>query len=342
MRTQGKLTYRSRAGIFLGTSLAGILSAASCLAVLPFDVSTNGSGTVINGSWVGNGTVQPNQTAGNFNNNGVGLDVLVQNFSSGTFTINPGNLYPNPRISTNMGVSVSVSLTGGTGDFLLANSNNFDGGNTMYNSVGLTDLAGVTSITWTIEFTEPIAGRSDVVTGLDFRPIGAAIGLVAAGSGLTAGSFNVALSYDEVYSSATSDGLFISGLPGNAIPYASAGWDSPAAPGATSFVTNDGFTGTVSLGASDTDFLLVRGYDYNGSGNGYTAADSDLVYIKSLTWTITSDTGSFAAGTHFTVSMDGQQHANLEAVPEPSAGLLLGVACVGGLIWWRRGARRTA
>jgi len=83
---------------------------------------------------------------------------------------------------------------------------------------------------------------------------------------------------------------------------------------------------------------MVMGYDYNGSGNGYTAADADLVYVESLTFTIEAAAGkTFQANTIFTISMDGQQYANVNnAIPEPTAALLVGLTVVGGLIGWRR------
>ncbi len=135
-------------------------------AVLPFGLSTDGDGEFVNGSWSGDGTVVANQTPGNFNVDGVTVDTVVQDFTSGSLQIDAGSLYPQPRITSGQGVTVSVSFTGGTGDFLLANSNSFDGGNLMYNSFGLTDLDGVTAITLTLSYLQPIAARDDVTTGL--------------------------------------------------------------------------------------------------------------------------------------------------------------------------------
>ncbi len=167
--------------------------------------------------------------------------------------------------------------------------------------------------------------------------------MVTPGDGLSAASFNVSLAYGGVYSAPTANGTFTAGVPANAIPFASAKWDNETTPGTTTFVSNSGFTGIIDvLGLEDADFLLVRGYDYNGSGNGFTAADAPLVYAQSLTWTLSSDTGSFAAGTYFTVSMDGQQYSNLENVPEPSALMILGFVGILGAIYYSRRRWRAA
>lgn len=305
-------------------------------AVLPFDLSTNGSAIINNGSWVGNGTVQANLSAGNFDVDGLDIDTLVQDFSAGTFTINPGHIYPPDRISSTLGASLSVSLTGGTGDFEIANSNSLDGGNLMYDSVVLRDLAGVTAINMTLMFTNPIAGRTDNTTPLGSRPIGGAVGIISPSPTLTASEINVTMQFLGVYSSSVADGPFVAGVPVGAIPFYSAAWDTYDPE--QNLFTSDGFSGLITtLGQDDTDLLLVRGYDFNGSGNGYTAADAPLVYITGMTWTITPDAGNtFAADTAFTVSMDGQQHGNLNVVPEPSTVLFAGLASLGVVFGRRR------
>jgi len=324
----------STLGIVIGLSLAASLPAS---AVLPFTMSTNGSGVISGGSWSGNGTIQPNVSPGTFPP--LDVDVLVQDFTSGTLAINAANLFPDTRINPATGVTHSVVLTGGTGDLRLANSNAFDDGASKYNAVGLQGFLGVTKIVWTMTYTLPIAGRNDDPTSLSSRPIGGALGLVQAGSGLGLTDFNVTLQLGGVSSTPTSNGTFTPGVPANSIPFATAGWDSRPA-GATNFVSADGFTGLIDLASasSGVNFLMVMGYDYNGSGNGYTAADADLVYVESLTFTIEAAAGkTFQAIKIFTISMDGQQYANVNnAIPEPTAALLVGLTFVGGLIGWRR------
>jgi hypothetical protein len=185
-----------------------------------------------------------------------------------------------------------------------------------------------------------MAGRNDATTEKQSRPLGGALGLVATGSGLALTDFRVQLQLGGVSSASSSNGTFTPGVPVNAIPWASDGWDSPAAAGATSFVSNDGFTGLINLTsvASGVNFLMVKGYDVNGSGNGYQPADADLVYATTLTFTVEAAAGkTFQSGTIFTISMDGQQYANVNnAIPEPTAGVLLGLAAIGGLLGWRR------
>ncbi len=343
--------------IFVRSLLVGacvvVGGVANSWAVLPFVVSNTTTGVLdpVHATWTGNGTVQNNLFPGNWTSTAsTNKDVLANNFSTGTLSIKPGSLYPNPRISTNQGVSVSTSLTGGTGDLVMVNSTNFDDSATKYNSIALTDLQGVTSISLTISFVQPIAARSDFTTlNLDSFPVGAALGLVSTGSGLALTDFNVAMSYGQVYSDANDDGVFIGGVPSTARPLISGGWVGTSTtpvygtPGATSF-NSSGFTGLINvLGAGDTDFLMVRGWDTSNNGTFSPATEADLVYVSSLTWTITPDAGkTFAAGTEFTISMDGQQHANLNAVPEPSAWILMGATGVTCLILRRRGARRAA
>ncbi len=327
------------------TSVFLFFASCSSWAVLPFILSTDSSGNLSSGnSWVGSGIVQANVIPQPFSGTGgVGLQnpILVSGFSAGTLTVGAGNLLPSNRVSATTGVTHNVTLTGGTGNLHVANSANFDGGNSLFNSVGLSEFStGVTKIVWTIEYTLPLAGRNDTTTGLDNRPIGGALGLVNAGSGLAANQYSVKMALGGVSSAPTSNGTFTPGVPSNARPFASAGWagTSISNAGATTFATDAGFDGTVPLGNSSTNFLLIRGYDVNGSGNGYTTADSDLVYVKSVTFEISlTGGGSFASNTAFTISMDGQQYANVNnAIPEPTAGVLVGLAVIGGLIGWRK------
>ncbi len=341
----------TRSSHFCASITVLVILAATCpsWAVLPFVLSTNSSGNLSAGNtWVGSGTIQSNVIPTSFTANGLQNPVLISGFSSGNLTIVTGNLFPaatpppGGRFYNTTGVSHRLALTGGgTANLHVANSASFDGGDLLFNSVGLSGFSGnVTKIVWTIDYTLPIAGRNDTTTGLDNRPMGAALGLVNAGSGLTPSQYAVTMTLGGVSSDADSNGTFTPGVPANARPFASAGWagTSISQAGATTFSTDAGFDGTVPLGNSSTNFLLIRGYDVNGSGNNYTVADSNLVYVKSVTFEITRiGGGAFAANTAFTISMDGQQYTNVNnAIPEPSAGVLLGLATIGALLGWRR------
>jgi hypothetical protein len=343
------LTYIGRLGrlaIMVALSLPGL-----GYAVLPFNVTTNADRTINNGSWTGNGTIQANLNPGTFSVNGLKKDVLIDDFSLGTFSINPGALRPQPRVLSDVGVSISVEIVGGTADFILVNSTQYDDGDRMYNSVGLTNFQGaVTEIIWTVGYTIPIAARSDAIdvdgngNNVINRPLGAGIGLVTAGSGLSINSFNVALDFGGVYSTPTASGQFSGGIPTGALAQASPGWDNNR-PGTTSFVSADGFTGTVVLGQSSPHFLMVRGYDYAGQDGYNKDADSPLTYINYLTYRITTDPGlTFSANTEFTMSLDGQQFSNVgnvpvDPIPEPSSLVLAGVAFMTAVLRRRRPRR---
>ena len=327
-----------------GALAAAFLMSASfsSWAVLPFVLSTNSSSVLSTGNtWTGSGTLQPNVIPISFSSNGLRNLVLVSGFSSGSLTIGPDNLLPKPRIAAATGVRQTVTLTGGTADLYVANSGSFDGGDELFNSVGISGFsAGVTKIIWTLDFTLPIAGRDDNALGLNNRPMGGALGLVVAGTGLAPSQYSVKMTLGGVSSAPTTNGTFTPGVPANARPLVSAGWagTSITQAGATTFTTDAGFDGIIPLGNSSPDFLLIRGYDYDGSGNNYLPADAPLVYAASLTFEISLTSGlSFAADTAFTMSMDGQQFSNVNnAIPEPTAGVLVGLAVLGGLIGWRR------
>ncbi|TLD69464.1 hypothetical protein FEM03_17635 [Phragmitibacter flavus] len=341
MRTEDILPRRKVVSIAVVTSVF-LINALQSFAVLPFDISTNNSGQISGASWSGNGTVQANLDAGNFLTGGINKDVLVQDFSAGTFTIDAGSIYPTNRVSSDFGATISFALTGGTADLQVVNSINYDGGNEMYNSFGLTGFAGnVTQISMTMSYTQPIASRRDIATTvLNGLPIGGALGLVSAGSGLSPNDFNVSMAFGGVHPAPTASGQFVVGLPANANPLASLGWANRNEAGATTFLSN-GFTGLIqTLGQTSEHFLLVRGYDYSGGNNFVTATDADLLYIYSMTWNISLDGGAaFAAGTEFTVSMDGQQHANFSnvpPVPEPSSAFFVGAAGILLIVGRRR------
>ena len=317
-----------------------LVSSTLSHAVLPFNLTTDGSSVFTNGGWSGDGAVQTNISPGTYTGTII-EGMLVQNFSSGALTINNFGgdpVLPNNRLKDlNQGVVHTITLIGGTADLRLANSNAFDGGASLWNSTGLTDFQGVTSIVFTSIFETPLAGRTELIGDLANGGMGAGLSLINIGAGQALSSFTVGLSYGGVFSSAAGNASgpydpslpgFTSGVPSNAIPQKSAGFNTPA-PGSTVF-TSDAFTGT-------NQFLLVKGYDYDGSGDGYTAADSDNVYITSMTWTIRKDDNSvFSPDTLFVVSMDGQQHGT-SFVPEPSS-VILGLSGVALFAFRRRRA----
>lgn len=240
-----------------------------------------------------------------------------------------GNLFTSNRLLTNpISATHTISLTGGTADLRLHNSNNYDAGGSLFNSVGLTDFQSVTAISWTIRFSEPIAGRDTDLASLTTRLMGAGLALITAGTGQTTSSFTVGMNYSDIFSTPTSAGDFSAGVPTGAAPRQSGGFNTSTT-GATGF-TSDAFTGL-------DQFLLVRGYDYDGTG-GFTAADAPLVYISEMTWTIRRDDNqALASDTLFTMSMDGQQYSNvIDVIPEPSSVLLITGSILGACLIRRR------
>ncbi len=310
-------------------TLAGVLFLSSVIpsyAVFPFALSTDGSGAFTNGGWSGSGAVQPNINPGTYAGTTISR-IMVENFSAGTLTVNQlgGNLFdlPNPRLKdVPFGVSHTITLTGGTADLRMANSNAFDNGASQWNSTGLTDFQGVTAITFKTIFESPIATRAAQDLGTARFGLGAGLALITAGTGQNLSSFTVGLTYDGIFSDSTppAAGLpfdralpgYTAGVPGTAAINAQAGFGSPA-PGSTSF-TSTAFTGL-------DQFLLVRAYDNDGT-SGFQSSDGPTVYITEMTWTITKDDNSaFSPNTLFVVSMDGQQYGTT-LIPEPSAALL--------------------
>lgn len=307
-----------------------VFSVAPVWAVIPFAWVTNGSGVVTDGSWTGDGTIQ-----NNLNPASTTAQIAVQDFSLGTIGIDSiggnasGNIYSAGRILTNpITATQSISLTGGTADLRLHNSNSFDGGGALFNSVGLTDFQGVTEISWTLKFSEPIAGRNETLADLTTRPMGAGLALITAGTGQSLSSFTVDMEFGQIYHEDTLNDVFLTGVPTAAVPRQATGFGTAVA-GATSF--------TSSAFSALNQFLLVRGYDYDGVG-GYTAADAELVYMTEMTWTIRRDDGlAFASNTLFTMSMDGQQYANVtEVIPEPTSLMLMAGSVLGGCLFRRR------
>lgn len=320
----------------LSLGLLGLVSFATpAFAVFPFPLESNANSVIQFGSWVGDsvtpGTIQPNVTPGTTGQPSADAKILVENFGgTGVLTINNmgGDVFTSGRLLTNPVSAIhTFTLTGGTADLRLHNSNSFDGGTNLHNSVGLTGFSGVTAITWTIRFSEPIAGRNDSagIGSLTTRPMGAGLALITAGTGQTVSSFTVGLNYTEIFQD--NNGVVTPGVPSGATPRQNSGFGTAVA-GATSFTSN-AFNGL-------DEFLLVRGYDVNG--NGWEATDADNVYMQEMTWTIRrDDNAAFAANTLFTMSMDGQQYAsNIDIIPEPASVMFLVASCVGGCLLRRR------
>lgn len=134
----------------------------------------------------------------------------------------------------------------------------------------------------------------------------------------------------------------MAGLPGAALPYASAQWTNEHIAGTSSF-TATGFSGEVTPPGSPSEhFLLVRGYNIDGIGNFNPATDTDNVYITELEVVIKADPGkTFAADTEFVFSMDGQSYANAQLVPEPSA-VVMTLGGLAAMVTFFRRTRRTA
>ena len=316
----------------------------SAMAVLPIHVVTDSGGNIIGGSYSGSGTVQPDATPGTFSTDGVVAKTLVAGSTGGAFTINPGALAntpgTDPRFETNenLGATITYSiLGGGSADFTLTNSTTNDGSDTLFNSFGLTNFSGnVTGVSVTVAYNQYVGGRDRTETVN--RPMLAALGMVNAGTGSAGGNYTVGMNFNDVYSSI--DGTnFLAGLAANpsGAPLVSNGV-TVASAGSTSFGAPDGFTGTIGVGSGNPHFILLRGYDMDGSGLYTPGTDDRRVYAKEVEFTIGVDGAStaFVSDTQFTFSMDGANYSNVVNVPEPSA-LLLG--SLGVLALLRRSRR---
>lgn len=302
-----------------------ITTLSSQAVVAYLGLETDGSQNILGGSWSGNGTIQSNLTPGTSSFDGSTITpgnsgVLVDNFTgSGTLSINsfasgdPGT----ERFEADTTANVTVSIAGGSADLFLANSAPWDGGADSFNSIQLHDLAGVTSVSFTVQFDRLIAGRVWEPTNLGAAPTIAGLNLLAPGTGLATTNFNLSAAYNGVVSSA--DGInFVPGAAGYN-PTLSPNYDAASA-GDTTFTSSD-----------LTGWHILRGYDVDGSG-AYDATDADKVYIDSVTFTVTPiGAASFAPDTELAISLDGERHANADnAIPEPSVSLL-GLAALAGL-----------
>lgn len=137
-------------------------------AVIPFPLETDTSGNLLGGvTWTGDGTINADINPGLLTTDtGTNPQILINGLNFGSLSLpsigiepgnpTPGTVYPNVftagRFLINpTGATHSVSLNaGGTASLRLDNSARWDGGERLFNSIGLTNLEGVNSITWTI------------------------------------------------------------------------------------------------------------------------------------------------------------------------------------------------
>ncbi|MEM9080089.1 MAG: PEP-CTERM sorting domain-containing protein [Verrucomicrobiota bacterium] len=304
------------------------LSGGWCEAVFTFDVSTSSGAnpTITGGSWTGDGAVQPDVAVGPIFDG----DVLVDDFTSGTFRIDGSALGTNGRITTGSGVSHTITFTGGTGDLVVINSNGNDGGSLLFNNMTILDLMGVTSISIVTKYDDPIAGRNIIPTSKGGLPMGMSLGLNNAGTGLGLDSFQVTYSLGNLVTS--TDGTNFNLGASGAMPFSN-GWDSVVG-GQSTFTASD-FPGLSMDGDRGDLQLWVRSYDLDGE-DGPTSGDAELAYANTFTFTITPDSGTFAADTVFLLSMDGQQYGNVGLVPEPSVVALVSILGAGFVLRRRR------
>ncbi|MBT8037113.1 MAG: PEP-CTERM sorting domain-containing protein [Verrucomicrobiae bacterium] len=320
-----KLRFSIIAGLTIATT-------QSTWAVFPFLVETNGSNNFVSGygAYTGGGTVQSNVVAGSFSAGGLNNSLLVEGVDNGILSFDTA--VSGTRVDSDLSATIGINFTGATGDLYVANSANYDGGDDKFNSVGLSGLAGVTSLSVTFTYNQYVAGRDSDPGGLNNRPMLSGLGLVNTGTGLALSNFDIAMSLGGSHY-ATDGTNFTAGGPG-VTSHSSAAWDTITGGGI--HYAADAFAGTVSLGASSTNFLMVKGFDFDGGG--YGAADAQKFYADTQTWTITPGGGAttFAEDTQFTFSLDGKQYANLSNVPEPSGSMLLAVTGLAALGYRRR------
>lgn len=319
----------------LSSSLSLLALVTPAMAVFPFPLESDANRNILFGSWSGNGTIQPNVTPGTANDS-TAAQILVEDFSgTGALTINnmgagvlPGG--SNARLLSNTSAIHTITLTGGTADLRLANSNGNDGGINLHNSVGLTGFSGVTSVSYKINFSQPIANRNGGPTDTARFPLGAGLAVINAGTRIgpdpTFADYNTTLTYNEISYSPTPSvpGSFTQAPIG--IPLVQAGFNAPSS-GATTFTSN-GFTGL-------DQFLLVRGYDTDG--DSAILDNVNETYISELTFTFQLDNGSaFPADALFVVSMDGQQYSGFQnAIPEPTS-IVMSLVALSGVCLMRR------
>lgn len=322
--------------------------------VIPFPLETNTGGELLGGvTWDGDGVINPSINPGEIpsnQNTWSNPQILISDFNFGalhlpSIGIEPGNpttTFPNVfdagRFLINpTGVTHSVSLnSGGTASMRLDNSARWDGGERLFNSIGLTNLSGVNEITWTITYTVPIATRNDDVrNSSDAGPLGAGLALIDAG-GSALDNFRVTMQYGGVFSSAP-----INGINGPYEPGVQANFEAITENG-LEVDSNDPTLFTAEEFEAIDLFLIMKGWSTNGTVDDFAPAganEAPLHYVTSQTWTITlADGGDFGEDTIFVFSMDGAQY-HLNAVPEPATAAFLAALAVAGFVVYRRRRR---
>ena len=295
------------------------LSAVPAQAVFSFGGLQVSNGILEGATWTGDGVLPSgNLLPGTSTDSSPGNSgTLFDNFS-GSGTLTPTNLITGNRLEAGASASVQFTLNGAgaTGDLVVNNNSRFDGGANSFNSLGLTDLTGVTSIDVTVTYSQFVGGRDFPAFATEFNktPMIAATRLVTPGTGFTASDFTVTGTLDEVFTSA--DGTnFVAGSAGITPTVTVPPFTAPSA-GAVSATANSFDPGNAAT------WLMFKGFDVDGDG-AFDADDADNAYARSVTYTITPTAQStFADDTLIVFSLDGQSYGNLSNVPEPSAALL--------------------
>lgn len=298
-------------------SFSGPLQAAFRL-----DFDTDSSGTPTTGSYSGSGNVDADIVAGSPGTNvgsitgvSTGDELTVDLVDSGTVH----NFAPD--VFT---LSTVFDIAGGNADltFLSGNDGYFKGWS-------LTGLSGVTSLSFTSVYEDPIMARSDAVGYLGGVPWGFATALQDTGTGFGISDFDVKYTVNGLqYLTDSSDPSTATTSIPNYTPFTSAQWDNSAVANTSQFVTTNGFSATGINNGSHN--LVVRGFDDDGSG--FDSVDAASFYAHEFTVEITPGGGNttFASDTIFNFSFDGDRQLVLpQVVPEPSA---LGLSAMIGLL----------
>lgn len=307
----------------MGKTLFSVVSLASATllqAVVPFVWETDGTGAITTGSWDGtSGTVQANVAPGSPTT----TSLAIADITSGTGSVDFG--LASGRINSGVTTDFTISVTGGSADLTLTNSNSLDGGSNQWNNFTFSGLAGVTELTITFTPSELIAGRTNQTSNIISRPLMSAFGVLDAGA-VDLADIGVSMNVLSPYYS--SNGTDFASFAGEATPVGSANWGT-LSQGQTSFDVS-GVNQTVSIsGGGNAGWHLLRGYD-DENNDTYAAEDADDFYVSGMQWTITADAGTFDDNTELIFSFDGRQYSNLP-IPEPSTGFLISLL-LGGLM----------
>ncbi len=250
------------------------------------------------------------------------------------------------RVSSSLGASFGVSFTGGTGTVNLVNSSESDGGQgrTSFNSINLTNLAGVSRIDVDLSYSEFLSSRSPIpnlANNLLGLPTLVGVGVSNAGTSLNESAFQTTFAFQNAFSTTTpaDAASFAPGIVNGVVPITTQALAFSGAAGNVATFNSTGFGGLVNAGggALSPNFLLLRAFDTDGDGmhnnsdlDGVFASDRVIVSI------LAGPNGeTFADDTNFVFSLDGEQFPTTTLVPEPSVMFLLPFA-MGGLLRRRR------